>query len=107
MQPKPNLDEREIIKTDLRALFPKGSTVYVVIRHIAKSGATFYIDPIKIDGTIVTHPRHNVGRLLDLSSDKHEAVRVVGGGMDMGYKLIYDLGRALYGDGYALNKVQL
>lgn len=89
----------------LREAFPKGSTVYTILRHVSKSGMLRHISPVALtpDG-----PRYwwmYVATALDLPTvnGMHDAVKVRGAGMDMGFHLAYNLSYVLYGDGYALN----
>ena len=103
-----DLDE---YKADLRKLFPKGSTVYTVLRHLGRSGTSRDISVLSIaahqGGEVYPlHPSVRVAAVLGYRVvDRHGdyALRVGGGGMDMGFHIAHSLGLALYGDGYALN----
>lgn len=86
----------------LRQYIPIGSTVYTVLRHQASSGMMRCISPIVIDQTN--------GQALDFSrlvskavgyktNEKHGGLTMQGGGMDMGFELVYNLGRVLYPNG--------
>ena len=84
---------------------PKGSTVYCVLRHVSQSGMMRVIDLIVIDNgqprylrSLVDDPRwpYKVHR-------KHDGFTVNGAGMDMGFALVYDLGRIFHEDGYYFN----
>lgn len=94
---------------NLREWFPKGSTVYTILRHVARSGMSRTIGVLALlpgKGTPdFRHPNYAVsvvlGDRLDTSNGR-DGVRVSGCGMDMGFDLAYRLGQALYGDGYAL-----
>lgn len=101
--------EIEAAKANLRALFPKGSTVYTILRHVSKSGMSRDISVMAMavrDGEpFPLHPNHTVGQLLGyrvVSRVGSDAIRVMGGGMDMGYHIVHTLASVLYGDGYAL-----
>ena len=81
---------------------PKGSTIYCTIRHVSRSGMMRIIDLYYIDG----------GSLKPVSacntdSFPHKFVfehgggyKITGCGMDMTFKIVYDLGRYLHNDGY-------
>jgi hypothetical protein len=90
----------------LREWFPKGSTVYTVLRHVSKSGMSRDIGVLapfvsKEYGIQFMHPNHATSVVLGVPL-KRDAVRIGGAGMDMGYHIAYSLSHALYGDGYAL-----
>jgi hypothetical protein len=98
---------REQAIEELRAALPKGSTVYLVLRHVSASGMTRWIDPIVFVGEPnVPGPRWygwRVAEALGWKYDReHNGVKVGGAGMDMGFHLVYELARVLYGDGYEL-----
>lgn len=104
----PNNEHEELIEL-LRKWFPKGSTVYTVLRHAARSGMSRTIGVIALtvtaDGLELRHPNHATAAVLGLKEDRQrEGVKISGGGMDMGFHLVYSLGEALYGDGYSLSQ---
>lgn len=90
------------VKT-LKKLFPKGSTVYTILRHVSASGTSRRISVISsLD--LAANPDYYVEQLNLAKRHKHKPGLVIeGGGMDMGYHLAHTLARALYGDGYALH----
>jgi hypothetical protein len=99
--------DREESLLELRAAMPKGTTVYCILRHVSKSGMCRDISPIVFLGGDADSPRYysfHVANVLGWRavSGGHDAVRVVGGGMDMGFHLVSSLAVAIYGDGYAL-----
>ncbi len=96
--------EIEDAKDKLRAILPKGSTVYTILRHVSASGMSRRISVITID-------KDGMPRSVDYYAAtaldwKHaiddDGVTVGGTGMDMGFHLVHTLAHALYGDGYAL-----
>jgi hypothetical protein len=92
----------------LREWFPKGSTVYTILRHRSASGISRTIGVVALlgdhDGSVdVRHPNYATADVLGLKEDRErEGVKVQGCGMDMGFEIAYRLGEKLYGDGYAL-----
>lgn len=91
----------------LRAWLKPGDTVHTILRHVSKSGMTRDIGIIILlkngDGTTSTiHPNHAVATLLGLPL-KRDSVRISGCGMDMGFEIVYNLGRVLFPDGSATN----
>lgn len=92
---------------NLRSWYPKGSTVYTILRHVSKSGMrTIGLVSIACDGDgkpDLRYPNYATATVLELPEDrKRDGVKVRGCGMDMGFSIAYDLATALYGDGYAL-----
>ena len=83
----------------LRALLSPGQTVYTSLDHVSRSGMSRRISLyIVVDGSIRDITWHaakaGVGKL------HREGGIVMGGcGMDMGFALVYNLGRALYPNG--------
>jgi len=82
----------------LRNLCPPGTTVYTVLRHVARSGMSRRIDLYVIqDG----EPRWLSGLYKNADGIRHgkfDAITVQGCGMDMGFHLVYNLSRMLYGN---------
>lgn len=92
---------------ELRKHFPKGSTVYLILRHVSKSGMSRDIAPIAFLKNKPDDARYlwwHVSRVLGWRAitGGHDAVRVEGCGMDMGFHLVETLSRVLYGKGDAL-----
>lgn len=94
---------------------PRGSTVYVVNRGVAKSGMSRLVDLYAIAPTSEGHPPF-IQRLTGWActivpslywNDKAEAARIHGCGMDMHFEAVYQLATALYGDGKALTRETL
>ena len=111
-QPLKRPTEREEAIETLRAAFPVGSTVWTVVRHVARSGMSRKISALKIGPDAFEEGRTSVldysgavaralGRKLD---HDHLAVVCHGAGMDMTFELVYALGQALHGDGYSLKR---
>lgn len=95
----------------LRKWFPKGSTVYTILRSVSRSGMSRQISVVCLStddkGEILTlHPNWSVAQVLGRRLNKggaNDALIVNGCGMDMGFEIAYSLSHALYdGDGYAL-----
>lgn len=91
----------------LREWYPKGSTVYTILRHCSRSGMQRTIGMVSVSceggKPSFLHPNYATAQALGLSEDRRrDGVKVRGCGMDMGFDLAYNLGHVLYGDGYAL-----
>lgn len=94
----------------LRKWFPKGSTVYTILRSVSRSGMSRQISVVCLmaDGSKITdlHPNWSISQVLGYRLNKggaHDALIINGCGMDMGFEIAYSLAAALHGDGYALN----
>lgn len=92
---------------ELRKLLPPGSTVYTVVKHVARSGMMRRILPIAIVQGEAQSIAAAVSDVLDWKWTDDGAVQVSGCGMDMTFHLVYELAQALHGDGYKLNNKNL
>lgn len=101
-------DIAEARETLLNMIKP-GETVFTVLRHKSASGMQREIGLVLIRiGAVncpdyVLHPNYSVSRLLGMRQGKREGIVIGGCGMDMGWHLVSNLSRALYGDEKALN----
>ena len=82
---------------ELRRLFPIGSTVYCVLRSVARSGMSreisfFTSDEVRCVDWLIC-------RALDRRIGK-SGVKVSGCGMDMGFHVVYNMSRVIYSDGF-------
>ncbi len=89
----------------LRDWIKPGDTVYTILRHRAASGMSRVIDHvvIEIDAGVpkVHHIGWNVAKAIGLTYDRdRDGIKVSGTGMDMGFSLVYDLGRVMFPDGF-------
>lgn len=93
-------EKRDAITVLLEVLKP-GSRVYTVLRHVSKSGMQREISLVIVD------PRDQelfaldylAARALGYRIGKHGGLVCGGAGMDMGYHLVYALGRTLWPHG--------
>lgn len=110
-----NIDDFERVtrgsSNPARAALQPGDTLYTVLRHVAASGASRSIDvygfwPDRIgyqkNARLVArwYSRLIADAEIAAWDKKHEAVRISGGGMDMGFALVYGLSSALFPDGF-------
>jgi len=118
------------LMNDLRAWMPKGSTVYTIVRSVARSGMSRVISPMVLEQHTkcelcglsgpqhgqAAHkysaeyysepifPEYKIAQLLGWSLDKNHGIKVQGCGMDMGFHMVYTLASILYDDGNALKQ---
>lgn len=89
----------------LREWIKAGEKVYTTVTHVARSGMQRSIrvfimrdnEPFEITG----YTAHALDYPRD---DKNGGVKVGGCGMDMGFHIVYNLGRTLFPDGGSLAK---
>lgn len=90
----------------LARLVPNGSTVYTILRgEPSRSGMTRTIGLVVFLDGQPYHPNWAAATVLGRRMGRHgDGVVCQGGGMDMGFELVYTLAQRLYGDGYALTQ---
>lgn len=94
-------DEQKAVRDKLRAMLPPGSTVNVMLRHVARSGMMRCISAIVCqDGHPVDISHLIASAGLGKFSQKHGGIEMGGCGMDMGFALVYNLSSGLYPDGF-------
>jgi hypothetical protein len=100
--PKITKAERAEAIASLRALLSDGSTVFTVLRHVSASGRSRRISLVVIlpttDGSPdIRHLSYSAARALGWHyvSGWHDAIRVGGCGMDMGFHLVDSLASAI------------
>ncbi len=88
----------------LREWINPGDTVYTILDHVSASGMTRHIRCVllKADGSRVTdlHPNRVIATALGYRQAKRDGLVVSGCGMDMGFEIVYNLGRTLWPEGY-------
>lgn len=101
--------ERDEAIAKLREWIKPGDTVYTVLDSVSRSGMSRVIRVVLLeceDGRAVDrHPNYAVGKALGLKHAKRngreqDGLVMNGCGMDMGFELVYQLGRVLYPDGF-------
>lgn len=92
--------ERQGALEHLREALPPGSKVYTSVYHVSRSGMYRLIRVyMASDGTIVDITGW-VARAVGLKMDhKRRGIGMSGCGTDMGFQVVYLLGRILYPDG--------
>lgn len=113
---KSEAEKKEAIERLLRTVEP-GDTVYTIIRHVSRSGMQRAISLVAIDRTTIILPIDSGAKIAALGRDsvtsidyfaaralgwrihKHGGIVVDVCGMDMGFRLVYTLGRTLWPDG--------
>jgi len=84
---------------DLKKWLSPGSTVWTVQRHTSKSCLSHWIDLYTIQDNEPIRLTYLVCVACGYSyCSKREALKTQGGGMDMGFQDVYDLGSTLWPD---------
>ncbi len=100
MATKKQQSEREEALAKLREWIKPGDIVHTILRHVSRSGMQREIGIVLLkDGTDL-HPNYLVAKALGERIGKRDGVIVGGCGMDMGFHIVYNLGRALWPDGF-------
>jgi hypothetical protein len=94
-----NMDREQAIR-QLKENIRPNDTLYTQLEHVTKSGMTRYIKVRQIKDDYPYDWTYLVAKILGWTySDKYNAIKVGGCGMDMGFHVIYTLGQALWPDG--------
>ena len=89
-------EEIEEAKKTLKELLAKADyTVYTILRKVSSSGMYRHISCVLIIGNKPRNIDWQVARVLE-EPLKDDGIGIGGSGMDMGYHLVYSLGRSLY-----------
>lgn len=89
----------------LRSILKPGSEVFTILRHVSSSGMTRHIDLMTVvDGEIrcISYRAAIVMGMKLASGRGQTGIKISGCGMDMGFALVYDLGRYLWPKGFDL-----
>lgn len=95
--------EREEARARLLGWLKPGDTVYCILRHVSRSGMSREIGLVipRGDG-VMLHPNYAAATLLGYRVGKRDGIIVRGCGMDMGFHIVYTLGRVLFPDGFGI-----
>lgn len=99
---KKEQSEQEEARATLREMFPPGSTVHTVLRHVSRSGMSRSISVLHSDDRgNISDVSWAVARATGNKFDRDRGgVKVGGCGMGMGFAVVYDLSWSLYRDGF-------
>ncbi len=97
---KYSTDEIQQARTALLGWLKPGDTVYTILRNCSRTGSRRTIGLVIFRDGQPLHPNASVSTVLGLKwADRGDGVITNGGGMDMGFELVYNLGRALWPTG--------
>lgn len=95
-------DDRAEACAKLRELLQPGDTVYTILRRVSRSGMMRHISCVIVDGRYggMNDITWLVARACGDTMDRDTGgIKVGGCGMDMGFHIVYRLGRKLWPDG--------
>lgn len=91
----------------LRSILTPGTAVYTSCLSVSNSGMSRKISCYIVNNSKIQNINWYVANAIDYNrDDKTGALKVSGCGMDMGFAVVYSLGRALYPDGFKLGEGQ-
>jgi len=84
----------------LRDMIKPGDKVYCVLRHVSKSGMSRCIELMIIKDSELLTIGYGASKAMGYKyCSDHNGIKVGGCGMDMGFELVYNLGRTLFPNG--------
>jgi len=100
MAPATINQQQQAALDDLHRMLPPGSTIWSLHRHSSASGMTHWFDFYTIRDNELLRLTHLVCVACGYTYDpKHEALKTTGGGMDMAFHTIYNLGQTMWPEG--------
>lgn len=91
---------REYACKELRKMIKPGDAVYTILRSVSASGMSRDISVVIVQNGYIRNLDNLVGDACGISSAKGPGLRMGGCGTDMGFSLVYSLGRALFPQGF-------
>ena len=93
-------EEQNEYRDKLRAMLSPGTTVYTSLDHVSRSGMSRRISAYIVEDGAISDITWLVSR-AGIAKRHRDGGLVMGGcGMDMGFALVYSMGRALYPNGF-------
>jgi hypothetical protein len=98
--------KEEAIK-ELRKIVKPYDTVYTILRHVSRSGMLRHI------AVVVPANRKEIKNITYLTSialglklnSTHDGIAISGGGMDMGFSIVYELSNKLFPRGFRIDGI--
>jgi hypothetical protein len=85
---------------DIVGQLDKGDTIYGIVKSVSSSGMSRTIKFYTIKDNRPMFLSWSIGQLLGYKLREDGTLRVSGVGMDMIFKIVYDLGAVVHNDGY-------
>jgi len=89
--------ETKEAQTYLLEILKPGTTVYTDLRHVNRMGDQRWMDVFTVDGGQIRNITRLVCKAADLKyCTRRHSLKIGGGGMDMGFQVVYLLGLSLW-----------
>lgn len=96
-------NENPSAKAQLLKMLKPGDTIYSIIRHVSSSGMSrnisFFVLKRDKNGCSPLCLDWRISEILGYRQAKRDGLTITGYGMDMGFHVVYNLGRALWPNG--------
>jgi hypothetical protein len=79
-----------------REMLKPGMDIYTVLHHVSQSGMCRHIGLLVVDNGKIINVTYIACRVLGLKRASDGGAVISGCGMDMGFEIVYELGRVLY-----------
>lgn len=90
----------EYAKSELRKIIKPGDAVYTILRRVSASGMSRDISVCIVQNGYIRNLDNLAGDACGIANANGPGLRMAGCGMDMGFSLVYSLGRALFPQGF-------
>ena len=95
--------KQKIVIESLKKEIKKGDTIFTILTKVNNIGTYRHIKPILFKNNEPYFLGWQMSKALEYTyKEKTSSIGIGGGGMDMGFHLIYNLSSLLFNDGYAL-----
>jgi hypothetical protein len=100
---KAQMAKMEETKEELRALLKPGDEILTHVNHVSRSGMSRSISMKIIRDNQILDISYDAALVMgDKIDQRHDGIKISGCGMDMGFAIVYNLGRTLYPEGFKL-----
>ena len=101
MATKANQQQMATARAQLREILQPGDQVTTILRHVSASGMTRSISLVICSEGEPWDISYVVAQAMGEKIDnRYGGIRITGAGMDMGFHLVYNLGHALWPEGF-------
>lgn len=98
---KRTAEEKEAARLELLDILKPSQEVFTILRHVSRSGMLRHISVLVMEDGQPREISHLIARTGEYRRDPHDGGLVTTGcGMDMGFEIVYNLGRLLFSNGY-------
>ena len=98
-----NAELKASCKAELLKMLQPGSEIYTVLKHVSVSGMSREIQLLATENGHIRNISHLAAQVMGDKIGNHDGIKKSGCGMDMGFALVYNLGRCLFPDGFKID----